>query len=286
MRVVVVSRAPRFSPNSVERDAAILEAVRTALQATGHEVEWLSEEALEEKVLATAEAVVLMARDEVALKMIAAAAQQAKIWLNPPQSLLAATRTFFTRVMTEQGIPQPAYELLQTGSAPTLPFPLWVKRGDGVAQEKGDVVWVDTDEALSAAMTDLQQRSAQEVLAFAHEKGDLVKFYGVAGGGFFYTSYPAEGERYSKFGCEQHNTPLAHTPFSLSELQRCAERLSLTTGIVAYGGDAIVRPNGSFVIIDFNDFPSFSICRVEATQAIVAWIEQQGTNGCQEVQDK
>ena len=30
-----------------------------------------------------------------------------------------------------------------------------------------------------------------------------------------------------------------------------------------YGGDAIVKSNGTYVIIDFNDWPSFSRCREE-----------------------
>ena len=44
------------------------------------------------------------------------------------------------------------------------------------------------------------------------------------------------------------------------------------TGIVTYGGDAIVRADGSFCIIDFNDWPSFSRCRDEAADAIAAFV--------------
>lgn len=35
-----------------------------------------------------------------------------------------------------------------------------------------------------------------------------------------------------------------------------------------YGGDCIVRPDGTFCVIDFNDWPSFSRCRGEAAEAI------------------
>jgi len=35
-----------------------------------------------------------------------------------------------------------------------------------------------------------------------------------------------------------------------------------------YGGDAIVQADGSFYIIDFNDWPSFSPCVNAAAEAI------------------
>ena len=38
--------------------------------------------------------------------------------------------------------------------------------------------------------------------------------------------------------------------------------------IPVYGGDCIVSADGSFKIIDFNDWPSFSACREEAAAAI------------------
>jgi hypothetical protein len=59
-----------------------------------------------------------------------------------------------------------------------------------------------------------------------------------------------------------------HYRFDLSNLQLQAEKLSTAVGIHVYGGDCIVRADGSWCIIDFNDWPSFSRCRVEASEAI------------------
>jgi hypothetical protein len=42
--------------------------------------------------------------------------------------------------------------------------------------------------------------------------------------------------------------------------------------IPVYGGDCIVSADGSFKIIDFNDWPSFSSCREDAARAIVSFI--------------
>jgi len=51
-------------------------------------------------------------------------------------------------------------------------------------------------------------------------------------------------------------------------LRQKAEKVAQTIGITAYGGDAIVRADGTFCIIDFNDWPSFSRCREDAAKAI------------------
>ena len=46
MRILVVSRAERFSPNSVERDRAIFQAVIDRLQKHGDEIRLVSEDRL------------------------------------------------------------------------------------------------------------------------------------------------------------------------------------------------------------------------------------------------
>ena len=46
MRILLIQRAERFSPNSVENDKAILQAVGARLTAAGHQVDMISELAL------------------------------------------------------------------------------------------------------------------------------------------------------------------------------------------------------------------------------------------------
>ena len=55
-----------------------------------------------------------------------------------------------------------------------------------------------------------------------------------------------------------------------SRLQNDAERLATLVGVDVYGGDCIVRPDGTYAIIDFNDWPNFARCREEAADAIAA----------------
>ena len=106
----------------------------------------------------------------------------------------------------------------------------------------------------------------------AHVAGDLVKFYGVRGTGFFKCFYPTDdGE--NKFDNELHNGAAHHYAFDSQQLMTTAERLAAVIGLDVYGGDCIVRSDGTFAIIDFNDWPSFSRCREEAAKAIVLNIE-------------
>ena len=51
-----------------------------------------------------------------------------------------------------------------------------------------------------------------------------------------------------------------------------AEQLAAAVGLEIYGGDCIVCADGTWYMIDFNDWPSFSRCREEAADAIAGLI--------------
>ena len=115
------------------------------------------------------------------------------------------------------------------------------------------------------------QRGIHSYTISAHVSGDLIKFYGVAGTGFFRYYYPTDdGE--SKFGDEQRNGAAHHYPFDATELQHSVDTLAEAVGLKVYGGDCIVDETGHFYVIDFNDWPSFSRCREEAATAIASLI--------------
>ena len=143
-----------------------------------------------------------------------------------------------------------------------------------VAMEKNDVQKAhDNIMKTENIIEEFQARGINNLVVTAHVEGDLVKFYGVAGTGFFHTCYPTDGN-FSKFGDEHLNGKALHTAFNLNCLHHDASKLAGLTGIMVYGGDCIVRPDGSYAIIDFNDWPSFSCCRNEATLAIAQLIEK------------
>ena len=114
----------------------------------------------------------------------------------------------------------------------------------------------------------MRDRGVTDFVVSAHVVGDLVKFYGVGQRRFFRYYYPTDDGQ-SKFGDECRNGVACHYPFDEEALRYEAERLAEAVGVSIYGGDAIVRADGSFCLIDFNDWPSFSRCREEAAEEIV-----------------
>ena len=143
--------------------------------------------------------------------------------------------------------------------------------GDAAAQSKGDVQFAATKAELEQKIEEFKARGITEYTVSAHVPGDLVKFYGVAGTGFFRYYYPTD-DGDTKFGDEQRNGAARHYPFMIETLQGCAEQLAKAVGISVYGGDCIVDEKGAYSIIDFNDWPSFSRCREEASEAIASLI--------------
>lgn len=277
-KVLCVRRAARFSPNSEERDKAILEAVADRLQRAGHSVETLSEDEcslcdISARVSDNFAAVFSMGRDASNLRALSALEKGNVLFPNPPSALGRASRTFLTELMAKEGVTQPLFVILRSderGGLPDLRFPLWVKRGAMCAQTAGDVRFVATEADLEATLADFAARGIEEIVISEHVEGDLIKFYGVSGTPFFRYFYPREGEKFSKFGLESHNAATAHHPFSAEELRQSAERVARHSGIAIYGGDAIISPDGKSYIIDFNDWPSFSACREDAAEAIAA----------------
>ena len=256
----MIQRAEVFSPNSVEKDLAILEAVAARLRQQGCDVRMLAEDA------PTFRAASLQAEDTQCVLSMARLPEtlqwqktlQGVTIINSPEGVRNCSRSALQRIMERIGTPIPPQE---------GPDGYWLKRGDAAAQSEEDVVFVKDREALRQAIADMEQRGIKDYTVSAHVVGDLVKFYGVCGTGFFRYYYPTDDGQ-TKFDDEQRNGPAHHYSFDACALQGEAERLAEAVGVEVYGGDAIVRADGSFCFIDFNDWPSFSRCREEAAKAI------------------
>lgn len=274
--LISIYRAERYSPNSVERDKAIMDAVCEKL-STRYTIYKIREEDIETEgmplMLRLADAhqphsgapllVLSMARSRKALDILTQIEAEGARVINRAQAVLNATRTVIDRMMRENDIP----------CAPLHgDHGWWIKRGDEAAQEKGDVRFAADDRERDATIEEFHKRGITDIVTTAHVRGDLVKFYGVTGTAFFHTTYPTDGG-FSKFGDETRNGTSRHTPFDIAALHGDASRLAQLTGIEVYGGDCIVRSDGSYAIIDFNDWPSFSVCRHDAAEAIASVAE-------------
>lgn len=261
MNVLLLYREERFSPASVEKDRAILDAVAEQLKAIGYETVCCRPEMLIDEMLHSVDMVLSMARGEEILKRIclSGSPQPPPLILNRPSGIRLCSRRYdLDALLRKNGIAVPPTD---------GPDGVWIKRGDGSAEVKEDVVLCHTREEEQMVTEQMAARGIECWVRQAHVRGDLVKFYGVEGW-FFSHSYPTD-TGHSKFGLEVANGEAQHYAFSEDELRCEADRIAALTGVGIYGGDAIIRADGSFCIIDFNDWPSFSSCCNEAARAIV-----------------
>lgn len=270
LRVVGIRRAQRFSPNSVERDAAICQAVADCLGRQGYNVSLHSEEAFTPSLAQGAAAVFSMARGT---ETVAALERLSTPVVNPVAGLRNVRRGDMTRIFAEAGIPMPRSWMVRTdGTLPDADCPCWLKRTDECAQASGDVVYAHGRDELAAAMRRFADRGLREAVVCEHLPGDLVKFYGVKGTGFFEYYYPTAGDGFSKFGLERHNGAARFYAFDAAALAATADRAASLLNLPVYGGDCIVGADGEVRLIDFNDWPSFSRCCDRAAEAITSVI--------------
>lgn len=268
--VVGIRRAQRFSPNSVERDAAICQAVADCLGRQGYDVSLHAEEAFTPSLAQGAAAVFSMARGT---ETVAALERLSTPVVNPVAGLRNARRGDMTRIFAEAGIPMPRCWMVRTdGTLPDADCPCWLKRTDECAQASGDVAYAHGRDELAAAMRRFADRGLREAVVCEHLPGDLVKFYGVKGTGFFEYYYPTAGDGFSKFGLERHNGAARFYAFDAAALAATADRAASLLNLPVYGGDCIVGADGEVRLIDFNDWPSFSRCCDRAAEAITSVI--------------
>lgn len=269
--IYLISRDVRFSPHSESRDEAIFKAVALRIAMEGLPISTLDENRLPD-ILPEARLILSMARSREALtKLSALETRGIAVW-NSPSALLNNGRAEIDRRFGEAGFGAP---FLRRAADPahirqTLGFPLWLKRSDASAQSAGDVRFIEDEEQLREALADFRARGIDDFMLSAHLEGDLIKFYGVEGTPFFSHTYPTRNGGFSKFGLERHNGAPSGHPFSVQALKTAADAAAHHFGMPVYGGDAIVRADGRFFIIDFNDWPSFGSCTDAAATAITA----------------
>ena len=267
--IYLISRDTQYSPNSEARDEAIFKAVALALTLQGEPLAAIDENRLPTD-FSRADLVLSMARSRTAQTTLAAAeAAGTTIW-NSPSALLRNNRAEIDKWLNEVGFGAPFLHNVADPAviARSLGFPLWIKRSDSTAKTAGDVRFVADEAQLRNALADFAAAGIEDFIVSAHLEGDLVKFYGVEGMPFFSPTYPTHENGFSKFGLEQHNGVPAEYSFSVSALKTTADAAARHFGMPIYGGDAIIRPDGRFFLIDFNDWPSFGSCTQAAAEAI------------------
>lgn len=272
-RILGVSRSHRFSPNSIDRDSAIFQAVAVALREQGYDVQTIGEDELTASVLhEPPQLVYSMARSHEALTVLQEGESQGIPVVNSAHALMTGTRSALAENFEHYNLPVAPSTAVDVKAPLHLDFKdgkcYWLKRGDACAQNSGDVRFISSPDDLQAAFADYVERNITDVLLSPHIEGDLVKFYGVEDTDFFNLYYPTREASFSKFGLERFNGRPSGYAFSEEQLKISADACAEVSGFSVYGGDAVVKADGSFLIIDFNDWPSFSRCCDDAAQAI------------------
>lgn len=276
IKIAAVMRAGIFSPNHIGNDTAILNAVVEQLRKRGCEVETYSEEQLNSGAV-TENVIVNMCREQRSIALLQQYEDEGRLVINSGHGIENCTRERMTRILIGHGVPYP--ESLTVDTDEVIKNRLrdagfnrcWIKRGDGCAMHKEDVSYVRHPEEAQEVLQEYFLRGIRRAVINKHLVGDLIKFYGVSGTGFFYWFYPYD-EGHSKYGLEAINGKSQGIEFSVDRLKEICQTASDVLDVKVYGGDCIISPDGTIRIIDFNDWPSFAPCRAAAAPYIAKYV--------------
>lgn len=272
IKIAAILRAGAYSPNHIGNDAAIMNLTAEQLRKRGCEVKTYSEEqliagAVKERVI------IHMCRDHRSFPILQAMEDDGCLVFNSAYGVENCTRERLSRILLGSGIPYPECLMVNTNQTVTARMEAagmdraWIKRGDLYAQHKEDVTYVRHPQEAQEMLQEYFLRGIKRAVIMRHLDGEQVKFYGVTGTPWFQWFYPFE-KSYSTGGDDSASTNAQTPRFDLEKFKDACGRAADILDIRFYGGDAIVAPDGTFHIIDFNDWPSFAPCRIEAAAVI------------------
>ena len=255
-----IRRGNQFSPNHIGNDAAIFSLAAEHLRKRGAVVnEYIESDLLlndlKEKVIFN------MVRDWRSIHKIQELEDKGALVINSGYGIENCTREKMTRLLLQNNIAHPKSLILKTTEDPTEAlekagfYNCWIKRGDFHAIHREDVTYVRNPEEAKSILKEYAIRGIPNAVINEHLVGDLVKFYGVTGTGFFYWFYPSR----------------------ILNSKVC-DQAAKVLNVHIYGGDCIVAEDGTARIIDFNDWPSFAPCRNEAAPNIAQRIWDLANN--------
>lgn len=278
-KIAAIMRAGAYSPNHIGNDATILNTVAEQLRKRGCEVRMYTEEQFADGK-ATEDVIINMCRERRSTELLQQLEDSGRLVINSGYGIENCIRERQARILLGSGIPYPQSIIVDTDEAVARRLEkmdmrqCWIKRGDFHAQHAEDVSYVRTPSEAQDVLQEYFLRGFRRAVISRHLPGRLVKFYGVAGTGFFNWFRPFEEEPRGlksvlAAGEDAAGADLrqAEKAFEAQLKQLCA-RAAKELNLVVYGGECIEAADGSLTIIDFNDWPSFSACRAEAATNI------------------
>ena len=267
-KIAGIMRAGAYSPNHVGNDAAIFNAVCDNLRRRGCQVDVYSEEQFIESGVKP-EIIVSMCRQLPTILHLQKLESAGSLVINSAFGIKNCTRERMTRILLGSGVPYPESLIVNTDESALNALKnagfgaCWIKRADTHTQHKEDVTYCRHVEEAQEVLQEYFYRGIKRAVINRHIEGDWIKFYGVAGTPFFHWFF-----QMLPTGSHYCWTPLNEDPAKMQELgarlREISEVGARELGIIVYGGDCILGADGSLVIVDFNDWPSFAPCREEA----------------------
>jgi glutathione synthase/RimK-type ligase-like ATP-grasp enzyme len=247
--VLGVYRERVFSPGKIDADAAVMDAALEHLAGLGHRVSAVRAEALDPSRPCPS-AVLTMAQSGPALAVLAGWQARGARVVNSVGAVRNCYRKPLVALLAGAGIPIPAGQVTPVDAAagriaPGRTARIWLKRGDVHAVQAGDVVAVASRAEAERALDHFRRQGIADILVQAHVDGPVVKFYGVGASGFFRAYRSPGGEDVT-----------ARVP----TLPALAAAAAAAVGLDVYGGDAVLNEERGAVLVDLNDWPSFSPC--------------------------
>lgn len=271
--IAAIMRAAAFSPNHIGNDAAILNAVAEQLRKRGLQVHVYSEEHFIANNVGE-DIIVNMCRDPRSIAMLQQAEDSGKLVINSGYGIENCTRERLTRILMGSNFPYPPSLAVNTNEVVKNKLKrlgltqCWIKRADTHAMHKEDVSYVRYPDEAQDFLQEYFMRGIGRAVISKHMAGDLVKFYGVLGQPFFYWFCPfvANGGSYS---CTALNEGGKEALDRLdARLRTMCPEAAAELNLQVYGGDCVIGADATPTIISFNDWPSFSPCRAEASTYI------------------
>ncbi len=254
-----IFRAGIFSPNHVGNDATILNLVAGHLRRRGFTVNLYSEDQFIALGIGSEPLVINMCRDPRSVSRLHQLEQQGRRVINSGFGITQCIRENMVRRLEAAGVPQPTTLVVATDKNVRSRLEslgierCWIKRGDSPTIHKEDVTHVRHSEEAQELLGEYFIRGIRSAVISRHVEGVHLKFYGVGSSYFFHYFFPM-GEQ-----------PV----LNVDRLHYVCVHAADALGVTVYGGDAVVDPTtGEFVIISFNDWPSFAPCRDAAARGI------------------
>jgi hypothetical protein len=184
--------------------------------------------------------------------------------INSSESILNCNRANMSGILSLAGIPFPK----------TITIASNTKIDKEVEQFDSDIVWLKKDEKenhsepdtfcslrnqthCNATLGKFKNHISDKLIMQENIAGDIISFYGIRETGYFYWTYA---------------DAVTFTRFERDSLFSLVDSAAWLLGLSIYGGQVVVKEDGSIVIIDMDAFPDFAPIREQAAAQVASFI--------------